>query len=109
VRQLCDSSVLFAVPHSLEGTDAAQTREDPLDPAELGAVVRALALQAHKILRRGATGKFSDLHILHHQLDRLQTRLNQLRLLHALRFDELQRWLARLSQVIKDRDRECSG
>jgi hypothetical protein len=95
--------------YSLEGTGEAEKPENPLDPAELGTVVRALAWQAHKIRRRSTTGKFADLHVLHDQFDRLQMRLDQLRRSHALRFDELQRWLGRLSQEIKDRDRECSG
>jgi hypothetical protein len=95
--------------YSLEGAGAAEKPEDPLDPAELGTVVRALAFQAHTIRRRSTTGKSADLHVIHEQLDRLQVRLDQLRRSHALRFDELQRWLGRLSQEIKDRDRECSG
>ena len=95
--------------YSLEGAGEAEKPEDPFDPAELGTVVRALALQAHKILTRSTTGKSAELHVMHEQLDRLQMRLGQLRRSHALRFDELQRWLGRLSQEIKDRDRECSG
>ena len=102
--------------YSLEGAGEAEKPEDSLDPAELGTVARGACLGRsgrspcrHKILRRSTTGKFADLHVLHDQLDRLQMRLDQLRRSHALRFDELQRWLGRLSQEIKDRDRECSG
>jgi hypothetical protein len=61
-------------PLPLEGAGEEEKPEEPIDPAELGTLVRALASQAHKTLTQSTTGKLAELHELHQQFDRLHNR-----------------------------------
>jgi hypothetical protein len=109
IRRLRDASRVVQEPDTSEENRQEQKADESMDPADFCTLVRSLASQAHKTLTRTTGGKLDDLHELRLQLDRLQTQLDHLRRSHALRLDELQRWLARLSQQVKEAEQDLSS
>jgi hypothetical protein len=83
--------------------------DDRAEPAALCTLVRSVAIQAHKALRGPAPIPSEERRELRRQLDRVQTQLDGLRRSHALRLEELERWLNRLLQLVEHHDHEESG
>jgi hypothetical protein len=105
VRRLCCMAASCRTAH--DGGEGADSGCTQADPAELSASVRKLATNAHHVLKGIATG--GDDHAsgamdrLIGEIQRLQRRIDNLRQLHSLRLDEIQRWLDRLRELVHSR------
>jgi hypothetical protein len=88
--------------------DRDESEEELIEPATLCALVRSLASQAHRTLRRtpSAPDEINDVRL---QLADLRRQFDQLRRSHALQFDELERWLENLMKRVEDRYFEASA
>jgi hypothetical protein len=101
--RLCNASEPDREPLPLDGdrdVDENPTDDSP-NPAALCMLVRSLANQAHKTLKHPARSSDHERRELRRQLANLQTHLDRHRRSHALRLEELQRWLDSLVKRVE--------
>jgi hypothetical protein len=107
VRRLCEAPGSDGEPDPVQ--EDREDDESSVEPATLCALVRSLASRAHCTLTRKPCAPREELDELCRQLADLQRKIERLRRVHAMRFDELEHWLESLMKRIRDRQFEASA
>jgi hypothetical protein len=101
IRRLCAAAEAIRETGPVEEDGGAG--ESLVDPAKLCALVRSLALEAHKTLSRKPCASMQEFVDLCERLADLQGEIERLRQSRALQLDELGRWLESLMKRARDR------
>jgi hypothetical protein len=104
VRRLCHTARPSQEPDPADG-DRGRGKS-LVEPDTLCALVRSLAIQAHRTLTRKPCPLVKELDGLYQQLTDLEQEIERLKRSYSMPFDELKRWLESLMKRVNDRNFE---